>query len=113
MKPEALADMVKSPAYHLLVARCDGDICATLTLAVYRAPGGVKARIDDVVAEQTPGGQVAAAALVQEAVRRAAVAGATVIRLVSKPSFPVANSTYERLGFMAERPGLYQRELAR
>jgi len=56
---------------------------------------------------------VAAAALVQEAVRRAAVAGATVIRLVSKPSFPVANSTYERLGFMAERPGLYQRELAR
>ena len=57
LKPEVLADMIASPAYHLLAVRRDGDICATLTLAVYRTPGGIKARIDDIVAEQTEDGR--------------------------------------------------------
>jgi hypothetical protein len=107
LKPEKLADMVASPAYQLLVARANGIIRAMLTLVVYRAPGGTKARIDDVVAEQTEDGQAAAAALVHEAVRRATVAGAAGIKLISKPSLPMANSTYERLGFTHEGPGLY------
>jgi hypothetical protein len=111
LKPETLAGMAASPAYHLLVARRDGDICATLTLAVYRAPGGIKARIDDVVAEQTDEGQAAAAALLQEAMLRAAAAGAPVIQLVSKPALSTANSTYERLGFTSEGAGLYHRAL--
>jgi hypothetical protein len=111
LKPEMLADMVASPAYHLLVVRRDGDICATLTLAVYRAPGGIKARIDDIVAEQTEDGHAAAAALLQEAIRRASVAGAPNIRLVSKPALSTANSTYERLGFASDGPGLLHRAL--
>jgi GNAT superfamily N-acetyltransferase len=109
LKPEALADMLASSAYQLLIARNAGGICATLTLAVYRAPGGVKARIDDLVAEQSEDGQAAAVALIQHAVRRAVVAGAPVIRLVSKPTLPVANSTYERLGFTLEGPTIYRR----
>src|SRR5215218_9840260 len=66
LSPETLAYMVASAAYQLLVARRNRSICATLSLAVYQAPGGVKARIDDVVAEQTEDGQVAAVALLQE-----------------------------------------------
>jgi hypothetical protein len=67
LKPEVLADMIASPAYQLLVARIDGVLHATLTLAVYRAPSGIKANVGDVVAEQTEQGQSAAAALVEEA----------------------------------------------
>lgn len=78
--------MVTSPAYQLLVARDSEGICATLTFVAYRAPGGAKARIDDVVADQTRDGQAAAAALVREAIRCAAVAGASEIKLVSKPA---------------------------
>ena len=85
LKPEVLADMIASPAYQLLVARIDGVLSATLTLAVYRAPRGIKANVGDVVAEQTEPGQSAAAALVEEAVRRAAVGGAAYVTLVSKP----------------------------
>jgi hypothetical protein len=107
LKPEVLADMVASPAYHLLIARQDGAVRATLTLAVYRAPGGTKARIDDVVAEQTEDGQAAAAVLLQEAIRRSTVAGASILRLVSKPALPAANSTYERLGFTSDGRSLY------
>jgi ribosomal protein S18 acetylase RimI-like enzyme len=64
---------------------------------------------NDVVAEQTDDGQAAAAALLQEAIERATAAGAPVIRLVSKPTLSTANSTYERLGFTRDGPGLYHR----
>ncbi|GIJ13114.1 hypothetical protein Van01_63280 [Micromonospora andamanensis] len=101
--------MVASSAYQLLVARGTGSIRATLTMAVYQTPRGVKARIDDVVAEQTEDGQAAAVAMLQRAVRHAEMIGASVIQLVSKPALTVANSTYERLGFRSERHGIYYR----
>ncbi|GAA3247684.1 GNAT family N-acetyltransferase [Dactylosporangium siamense] len=111
LKPEVLARMVESHAYQLLVARNDGVIRATLTAAVYQALRGVTARIDDVVAEQDQEGQAAAVALVEEAIRRAGVGGADSVQLVSKPALPVANGTYERLGFVQEGPGLYRRAI--
>ncbi|WP_170208721.1 hypothetical protein [Micromonospora pisi] len=98
-------------AVEVLAGRRNGGIRGTLTLAVYRAPGGVKARIDDVVAEQTKDGQAVALTLIREAVRRAVVAGAPAIRVVSKPVLPVANSTYEQIGFTQEGPGIYRRAL--
>ncbi|WP_181518529.1 GNAT family N-acetyltransferase [Micromonospora noduli] len=109
LSPKALARMIALPEYQLLVARRDGDICGMLTLAVYWAPGGVKARVDDVVAEQTEGGQAVAVTLIREAVRRAVAAGAAAIHVVSKPALPVANSTFEQNGFSQEGPGIYRR----
>jgi hypothetical protein len=70
LTPETSAYMVASSAYQLLVARRNGGRRGTLTIAVYQAPRGVKARIDDVVAEQTEDGEAASVALLQEAVGR-------------------------------------------
>ncbi|MGC4755471.1 GNAT family N-acetyltransferase [Micromonospora trifolii] len=109
LSPEALARMIALPEFQLLVARRNGGICGTLTLAVYQMPGEVKARVDDLVAEQTEGGQAIALTLIREAARRAVAAGAAAIQVVSKPALLVANSTFERIGFRQERPGIYRR----
>ncbi|MEV1319940.1 hypothetical protein AB0J14_28115 [Micromonospora arborensis] len=109
--PDELARMIVLPEYQLFVARRNGGICGTLVLAVYRARGGVKARIDDVVTEQTKDGQAVVVTLIREAVRCAVDAGAAAIQVVSKPTLPVANRTYEEIGFTQEGPGIYRRAL--
>ncbi|MEV1110099.1 GNAT family N-acetyltransferase [Micromonospora sp. NPDC049751] len=109
LSPQALARMIALPEYQLFVARQNGSICGTLTLAVYQAPGGVKARIDDVVAEQTEGGKAVALRLIREAIQRAVAAGAAGVQVVSKPALSVANSTFEQIGFRQQGPGIYVR----
>jgi ribosomal protein S18 acetylase RimI-like enzyme len=106
---EQLDAMVSSPATTLLLARDDQDrIIGSLTLAMFRAPTGVRAWIEDVVVDAEARGQGIGEALVAEAVRVASGAGARTVDLTSRPSRDAANRLYEKAGFKMRDTNVYR-----
>jgi len=106
---EQLDAMISSPATTLLLARDDQDrIIGSLTLAMFRAPTGVRAWIEDVVVEAEARGQGIGEALVAEAVRVASEAGARTVDLTSRPSRDAANRLYEKAGFEMRDTNVYR-----
>jgi ribosomal protein S18 acetylase RimI-like enzyme len=98
-------------AATLLVAK-DGDrIVGTLTLAVYRAPTGVRAWIEDVVVDEAARGHGVGEALTREALRLAGEAGARTVDLTSRPERDAANRMYEKVGFRRRETNVYRYEL--
>ena len=51
-----VAEIVASPSTDLLVARLDGRIVGSLTLALFRIPTGLRAWIEDVVTDEAARG---------------------------------------------------------
>jgi ribosomal protein S18 acetylase RimI-like enzyme len=96
---DELAAIVTSPATSLLVARDADSILGTLTLAVFRIPTGVRARIEDVVVDESARGRGIGEALTLRAVDLAREAGARSVDLTSRPAREAANRLYRRLGF--------------
>ena len=110
-----LAEMVRSPAITLLVARepdAEGAIVGSLTLAMFRIPTGLRARIEDVVVDSTRRGKGIGEALTREALRVALEAGATTVDLTSRPSREAANRLYQRIGFELRTTNIYRYTLA-
>lgn len=104
-----LAEMVRSPATVLLVAR-DGDkgIVGSMTLVLFRIPTGVRAWIEDVVVDEESRGRGVAEILCREALNRASAAGARTVDLTSRPSREGANRLYRRLGFVERDTNVYR-----
>ena len=108
---EDLEEIVASPAATILVARDDeGAIIGSLTLVMFRTPTGVRAWIEDVVVDEAARGHGAGAALVDEAIRLAAEAGARTVDLTSRPSREAANALSEKAGFRARKTNVYRYE---
>ena len=110
-----IADIVASPATVLLVAR-DGDggeIVGSLTLALFRIPTGLRAWIEDVVTAESARGQGVGTALTEEALRRAAEAGARTVDLTSRASREAANRLYQKLGFERRDTNVYRAQVSR
>lgn len=106
-----LGEIVESPATILLVARLpEGDVVGTLTLVMFRIPTGTRAWIEDVVVDEGARGRGVGEALNEEAIRRAAAAGARSVDLTSRPSREAANRLYRRLGFQLRDTNVYRRE---
>ena len=106
---EEVAAIVASPATVLLVARTDdGAIGGMLTLALFRIPTGLRAWIEDVVTDRAAQRQGIGTALTQEAVRRAAEAGARTVDLTSRASREDANRLYQRVGFERRETNVYR-----
>ena len=105
---DALAAIVTAPASTVLLARMDGAIVGTLTLAVFPIPTGVRAWIEDVVTDQAARGQGVGEALTLEAIRLAQAAGARTVDLTTRPSREAAGRLYERLGFVRRDSRLYR-----
>ena len=97
----ALRRVVGREGTTLLLARVDGAVAGTLTLVVFPALTGVRARIEDVVVDGAVRGRGVGAALTREAVRLGRAAGAATIDLTSRPAREAANRLYERMGFRA------------
>jgi ribosomal protein S18 acetylase RimI-like enzyme len=95
----ALERLVSSEATSVLVARVGGTIVGTLTLVMFRVPTGLRARIEDVVVDESARGRGVGAALTQKALRLAQRDGARTVDLTSRPSRVAAIRLYERLGF--------------
>jgi ribosomal protein S18 acetylase RimI-like enzyme len=81
----ALERLVCSEATGLLVARVHGKIVGALTLVMFRVPTGLRARIEDVVVDESARGHGVGAALTQEALRLAQRDGARTVDLTSRP----------------------------
>jgi ribosomal protein S18 acetylase RimI-like enzyme len=104
----ALASMVASPAITVLLARSDGQIIGSLTLAMFPVPSGRRAWIEDVVVDESGRGQGVGGALIQEALRLAREAGARTVDLTTRPSREAAGRLYERAGFQQRETRVYR-----
>jgi ribosomal protein S18 acetylase RimI-like enzyme len=109
---EAVREIVSSPATTVLAARDVEGIVGLLTLAVFRAPSGLRAWIEDVVVDEAARGRGIGEALTREAVRLAGERDARTVDLTSRPSREAANRMYERVGFRKRETNVYRYELA-
>jgi ribosomal protein S18 acetylase RimI-like enzyme len=103
-----LQAIVDAPDSELFLARVDGRIVGTLTLAMYQIPTGLKAWIDDVVVDSDARGQGIGAALSLAAVEEARRRGAKEVDLTSRPKRDDANRLYRRIGFVQRDTNVYR-----
>lgn len=111
--PDALAQMAADPNIVLYLARdTETDtIVGTLTLAFFRIPTGLQARIEDVVVDEVVRGKGVGEQLTNAAIDRARAAGAKAIGLTSRPSREAANRLYLRMGFEVRETNVYRLKL--
>jgi ribosomal protein S18 acetylase RimI-like enzyme len=106
-----LEEIVASPASVLLLARLDGRVVGSLTLALFRIPTALRAWIEDVVTDEAARGHGVGTALTLAAIERAREAGAATVDLTSRPSREDANRLYQKLGFELRETNVYRYEL--
>ena len=106
-----LADIVGSRDSVLFLARLDGRIVGSLTLAFYRIPTGLKAWIEDVVVDESARGQGVGEELNRAAIDEARKRGAKHVSLTSRASREAANRLYQRLGFVPYDTNMYRLKL--
>ena len=109
--PEGLEAIVADPNSALFLARVDGALVGTLTLAFYRIPTGLKAWIEDVVVDDAVRGRGVGEALNHAALDEARRRGAKDVSLTSRPSREAANRLYRRIGFEARDTNVYRYKL--
>ncbi len=113
--PPTTAELKELMAAHgstLLLARDeDGHIVGTLTLVVFRTTTELRARIEDVVVEESARGKGLGEALVREALRLARERGARSVNLTSRPDREAADRLYARVGFEQHDTNVYSFEL--
>ncbi len=103
-----LSSLLASDASNLLTARDDaGQIVGMLALIVYRVPIGIRARIEDVVVDETARGRGIAVALVERALEIARDIGADGVALTSNPRRKAANRLYQKVGFKRWETNVY------
>jgi ribosomal protein S18 acetylase RimI-like enzyme len=106
--PEHLAEMVGNDQTVLFVARVDGEIVGSLTLAFYRIPTGLKAWIEDVVVAESARGLGVGVALSEAALVEARGRDAKDVNLSSRPAREAANRLYLQLGFHVRDTNMYR-----
>ncbi len=85
-----------------------GDIAGSLTLAFFRIPTGLQARIEDVIVDDSHRRRGIARLLTEAAIDRARAAGAKRVGLTSRPSREAANSLYLSMGFEVRDTNVYR-----
>jgi ribosomal protein S18 acetylase RimI-like enzyme len=105
---ELLADLVEGADTAVFLARVDGAIVGSLTLAFYRIPTGMKAWIEDVVVDDAARGHGVGRLLNEAALDEARRRGAKNVSLTSRPSREAANRLYQRIGFKQRATNLYR-----
>ena len=105
-----LERILADPAVTLLVARDGDDIVGTATVIVYTTPFWIKARLDEVVVDETARGKGVGEALVNACLTVGRERGAQVAELQSGrgPARVVANRLYRRMGFELRDSNLYR-----
>ncbi len=103
-----LAQLIASEASTIFVARVEGRIVGSLTLAMFRIPTGIRAWIEDVVVDDAARGHGVGEALNRAALDHAKANGAITVELTSRPSREAANRLYQRMGFVARETNVYR-----
>jgi ribosomal protein S18 acetylase RimI-like enzyme len=104
-------EIASGQATVLFLARIDGQIVGSLTLALFRIPTGLRAWIEDVVVDDAARGAGVGAALNEAALDEARRRGARTVDLTSRPSRAAANRLYQKLGFVARETNVYRFDL--
>jgi|ERR1700681_2198596 GNAT superfamily N-acetyltransferase len=105
---ERLEAIVADPSVTLLIARDGAEIVGTATVIVYTTPFWIKARLDEVVVDESARGKGVGAALVAACVDIAREKGAQVAELQSGVLRDAANRLYKRMGFELRESNLYR-----
>jgi ribosomal protein S18 acetylase RimI-like enzyme len=100
--------MVSSDAVTLYVARHDGRVVGTLTLAIFAIPTGRRAWIEDVVVDEAARGLGVGEQLTMAAVDDARRRGVRSVDLTSRPAREAANAMYQKLGFQLRETNVYR-----
>lgn len=103
-----LRDIVQSSSTTLFVARNEGALVGTLTLATFRIPTGLRGWIEDVVVDESARGIGVGEALTLAAIDEAKVRGIRSLDLTTRPARDVANRLYARLGFDQRETNVYR-----
>ena len=105
---ERLQAIVADPAVTLLVARDEHEVVGTTTVIVYTTPFWIKARLDEVVVDESARGKGVGAALVRASVDLAREKGVEVVELQSAVHRAEANRLYPRMGFKLRETNVYR-----
>ena len=92
----------------LYVARHEGRIVGTLTLAIFAIPTGRRAWIEDVVVDEAARGLGVGEQLTMAAVDEARRRGVRSVDLTSRPTREAANALYQKLGFGLRETNVYR-----
>jgi GNAT superfamily N-acetyltransferase len=105
---ERLHAILADPAVTLLLARDGEQIVGTTTVIVYTTPFWIKARLDEVVVDESARGKGVGAALVQASLDLARRRGVEVVELQSGVHREEANRLYPRMGFKLRETNVYR-----
>jgi GNAT superfamily N-acetyltransferase len=105
---ERLQAIMADPAVTLLVARDGQEIVGTTTLIVYTTPFWIKARLDEVVVDESARGKGVGTALVKASLEIARKKGVEVVELQSGVQREAANKLYPSLGFKLRETNVYR-----
>ena len=110
---DQLTEIAANPNTTLFGAKDSesGQLVGTLTLAFFRIPTGLQARIEDVVVDESARGKGVGSNLTLAAIERARDAGAKAIGLTSRPAREAANALYTSMGFEPRDTNVYQLKL--
>ena len=107
---DALAAIARSDETVLFVAKDakTGEILGSLTLAFFRIPTGLQARIEDVIVDGNARRRGIAKLLTEAAIDRARKSGAKRVGLTSRPAREAANALYLAMGFEVRHTNVYR-----
>ena len=105
---ERLRAIIADPAVTLLLARDGDQIVGTTTVIVYTTPFWIKARLDEVVVDESARGGGVGAALMQASLDLARDKGVEVVELQSGVQRQEANRLYPRMGFKLRETNVYR-----
>ena len=109
---EAVRVMLAHEAITQFIAR-DGEglIVGVATLAVFPIPTGSRAWIEDVIVDESSGGQGIGGQLVRAMLERARELACVTVDLTSRPDRAAANGLYRKLGFEQRDTNVYRFDL--
>lgn len=108
---EQLEALVTSDCLTFFIARSEGAIVGTLTLAIFPIPTGLRAWIEDVIVDDASRRLGIGEALTIAALDVARESGVRTVDLTSRPSRSAANALYQRLGFEQRETNVYRLSL--
>lgn len=108
-----IAEIAASSATRLLAAELDGELAGITVLVLFRLPTGLRAWIEDVVVDSAFRSRGVGEALLREALRQAAAAGARTVDLTSRSEREAAIRLYERVGFERRDTNVFRCRLDR
>lgn len=103
-----LQQIVDSEATIMFMARDEGRLVGSLSLAFFRVPTGVLSWIEDVVVDESARGKGIGEALTRAALEKAKQLGVKTVDLTSRPTREAANRLYQRVGFQTRQTNIYR-----